>query len=252
MAMYFIFAIGILINYMVSKKNLNKYQIPPSLTILFLLRMIFLLQSKAGMLTIIAIATFLFIISLIRVRSLLLKIALSILIVSISFVMVQKSSRLQAMISSVKEISKKGESEDTTTGIRFEIWKIAVKEIHHSWFLGVGAGDIKPVLFKDYKNKSLNGALDKNLNVHNQYLETFLGQGILGIGLLLLLLYWGILKASRTREILNSIFVLLIILSMGPESMLNNEAGVVFIAFFYYFLFIFNLSEDEESQTILL
>ena len=156
------------------------------------------------------------------------------------------------MISSVKEISKKGESEDTTTGIRFEIWKIAVKEIHHSWFLGVGAGDIKPVLFKDYKNKSLNGALDKNLNVHNQYLETFLGQGILGIGLLLLLLYWGILKASRTKEILNSIFVLLIILSMGPESMLNNEAGVVFIAFFYYFLFIFNLSEDEESQTIFL
>ena len=245
MAMYFIFSIGILINYMISKKDLNKFQILPALGILFLLRMIFLLQSKTGMISIIIIAVFLLIISLIRLRSFLLKIALSILVVSISLVMVQKSSRLQAMMHSVKDISNKGESEDTTTGIRFAIWEIAVDEIENSWLFGVGSGDIKPVLFKDYKKDHLEDALHKNLNVHNQYLETFLGQGIIGIALLLSLLYMGFNEAKKRKELLISIFILTVLLSFGPESMLNNQSGTIFIAFFYYLLIQFNNKDDE-------
>lgn len=245
MAMYFIFSIGILINYMVAKKDLNKSQILPALGILFLLRMIFLLQSKAGILSIIVIATFLLIISLIRVRSMLLKIALSILVISLTLIMVQKSSRLQNMMNSVEEISEKGKSEDKTTGIRFSIWEIAIDEIQNSWITGVGAGDIKPVLFKDYKEEQLEGALKKSLNVHNQYLETFLGQGIIGILSLSYLLFLGFQEAKKRKEILISIFILLITLSMGPESMLNNQAGTIFIAFFYYFLILFNTDNNE-------
>ncbi len=245
MAMYFIFAIGILINYMISKKDLNKHQILPALGILFLLRMIFLLQSKAGMISIIVIAIFLLIVSLIRLRSFLLKIALSILVVSISLVMVQKSSRLQAMMNSVEEIHKQGESDDTTTGVRFAIWEVAVHEIKNAWFLGVGAGDIKPTLFKDYSEDNMEGALHKNLNVHNQYLETFLGQGIFGISLLLSLLYMGFHEAKKRKDLLISIFTLLIMLSFGPESMLNNQAGTIFFGFFYFFLIQFNTHNDK-------
>ena len=249
MAMYFIFAIGVLISYMISKKSLNKFQILPAIGILFLLRMIFLLQSKAGMLSIIVIATFLLIISLIRVRSFLLKIAISILVVSLSFVMIQRSSRLQAMVQSVEEISEKGKSEDSTTGLRFSIWEVACSEIKETWLFGVGAGDIKPVLFKDYEQQNLQGALKKKLNVHNQYLETFLGQGIIGIGLLLTLLYLGFKEAQKRKDILITIFMLLISLSFLPESMLNNQAGVIFIAFFYFFLVQFN--DDNDTQFIL-
>ena len=250
MAMYFIFAIGILIDYMISKKNLNKFQILPAIGILFLLRMIFLLQSKAGMLSIIVIATFLLILSLIRLRSFLLKIAISILVVSLSLVMVQKSSRLQAMMSSVKEISEKGQSEDSTTGIRFAIWEVAAQEIKNSWIIGVGAGDIKPVLFKDYERQHLNGALEKNLNVHNQYIETFLGQGIIGFLLLIGIFLFGFKHARKRKEILGSIFMLLILLSFGPESMLNNQMGVIFIAFFYFFLFQFDFKNTSDTATI--
>ena len=242
MAMYFIFAIAILIRFMVYKKRPLKFQIPAALSILLLLRIVFLLQSKAGIITIIIISIFLLIISLIKLRSLLLKIALAILVLSITLIMVQKSSRLQAMLTSVEEISETGESK-SSTGIRLSIWKITMHEISKHWVLGVGAGDIKPVLFKEYQN--LKGALEKNLNVHNQYLETFLGQGILGISLLLALFYFGFKEAIRKKEWFLSVFLILMAISFSPESILNKEAGVVFFAFFYYFLFTFPIEDKK-------
>ena len=247
MAMYFIFAISIIINFMVSHKRTVKVQLISAFLILFLLRMIFLFQSKAGILTIIVISIFLLIISLIRLRSLLLKIAISILVVSLTLVMVQKSSRLQAMMTSVKEISETGQSDDYTTGIRFSIWKITIDEIRNNWILGVGAGDIKPTLFKKYENQKVDFAFNQNLNVHNQYLETFLGQGILGISLLLAMFFFGFKEASKRKSWFLTVFLILIAFSFGPESMLNNQAGVIFFAFFYNFLFLMNNGKKENN-----
>jgi len=160
--------------------------------------------------------------------------------------MVQKSSRLQAMLTSVEEISETGESEDSTTGIRFSIWKITVHEVSKHWILGVGAGDIKPVLFKEYENKKLNGALKKNLNVHNQYLETFLGQGIFGFLLLLSMFFLGFKEAARRKEWFLSVFLILMAISFSPESILNKEAGVIFFALFYNFLFVFPIEDKKK------
>jgi O-antigen ligase len=143
------------------------------------------------------------------------------------------------MLNSVEEISKNGSSDDSTTGVRFEIWKLTLDEIKSNWFFGVGAGDIKPVLFKRYKSSNLDNALSKNLNVHNQYLETFLGQGIIGISLLLSLFVIGLKEAYLRKEWLFSVFIILSAMSFAPESMLNNQSGVIFFAFFYYSFFIF-------------
>lgn len=237
-SMYFILAIAIIIKFMVNKKRTYTYQIFSALSILLLLRMIFLFQSKAGMITIIAISFFLLIISVIKLRSLLLKIAITLLVVSFTLIMVQKSSRLQAMLDSVEEISDQGHSADATTGVRFEIWKLTLEEIKAHWLFGVGAGDIKPVLFERYKKSDLDDALSKHLNVHNQYLETFLGQGILGLLLMVSLFLLGLKEAYRRKDWFLSVFIILISLSFGPESMLNNQSGVIFFAFFFYFLFV--------------
>jgi O-antigen ligase len=238
-AMYFILSIAIIIKFMVNQKRTYTYQIFSALSVLLLLRMVFLFQSKAGVITIIAISFFLLTISIIKLRSLLLKIAITLLVVSFTLIMVQKSSRLQAMLNSVEEISKNGSSDDSTTGVRFEIWKLTLDEIKSNWFFGVGAGDIKPVLFKRYKSSNLDNALSKNLNVHNQYLETFLGQGIIGISLLLSLFVIGLKEAYLRKEWLFSVFIILSAMSFAPESMLNNQSGVIFFAFFYYSFFIF-------------
>jgi len=43
-------------------------------------------------------------------------------------------------------------------------------------------------------------------------------------------------------------FVLLISVSIMPESMLNRQIGVVFIAFFFYFLFVFWQKEEVSER----
>jgi len=256
MAMYFVFSILIIIQIM--DKDLKKlnHRIIGYLSILFLLILISFLQSKAGILSSIAISLYYLVYSFLRFRTLVMRISFFILAVSVSLVFAQKTNRLQAMAQSVEKISEQGQTTGST-GIRYSMWKVAVEAIGEHWLFGVGSGDIKPILFQKYKVQKLEDAIKNNYNIHNQYLETFLGQGLIGIFLLLYLLYLGIREAFRKKKLLWSGFIILIALNMGPESMLNTQMGVVFIAFFYYFLFTINPPEsvpikklDKLSSTI--
>lgn len=256
MAMYFTFSIAIIVKYMViniiqksNKRTIFIQYVLPALSILLLITIIFLLQSKAGIITTILMSLFLFVFSIIKVRSVLFRIVVPILLVSLIFVYVQKSSRLKPMVTSVETIVKTGKSSDSTTGIRFEIWKTTIKEIKSNWLIGVGAGDIKSTLYNNYADNSSNSIVKNSFNIHNQYLETFLGQGIVGILLLLAMLFLGLQEAIKRKNWLLTVFVGIIAINFGPESMLNTLAGVVFFSFFYYFLFTFSTEKDSTPIT---
>ena len=239
MAMYFIFCILILIDFIGQKESAKKHKIWSYLAVLFLVFIIFLLQSKAGILSLVLIALYYTVFALIKKRFSIVKISILVLVVSIGFISLQRNSRLQTMTQSIEKISEEGQAK-SSTGIRYDMWKVTLRAISENWLFGVGSGDIKPVLFRKYEVQKLEDAINNNYNVHNQYLETFLGQGIFGIGLLLLLLLFGLLEAIKRNSLFLSGFVLLIALSLLPESMLNQQAGVIFIAFFYYFLFTYD------------
>ena len=249
LAMYFIFAILIIIKVMEQDLIRLKHRIIAYLIILLLLLLISQLQSKAGILSIILISFYYMVFAFIKKNALLLRISFFVLAVSMSLVFVQKSTRFNRFDEMAQSIEKISEGTQTTgsTGMRYSIWKVAINEIKEHWLFGVGAGDIKSVLVEGYKQEGLAVAIDRRYNVHNQYLETFLGQGIIGLSLLLFLLFLGVQLAIKRQDLFLSGFILLIILSMSPESMLNIQAGVVFIAFFYYFLFTFDLTKSSNS-----
>ena len=246
MSMYFIFAILIIVNIMDNNLKKLSHRIIAYILILFLLVLISQLQSKAGVLSTIVISFYYLIFSFIGSKPLVMRISFFILAISVSLIFVQKNSRLTAMAESVEKISEEGKS-NSSTGVRYSMWKITANALEDHWLIGVGAGDIKPVLFEKYEEAHLTKPIRNNYNVHNQYLETFIGQGIIGISLLLLLLLIGIREALKRKKLLLSGFILLIGLSMAPESMLNNQMGVVFIAFFYYFLFSFETDKNPKS-----
>ncbi len=239
MAMYFIFSILILIDFIGRKESTKKQKLWSYLLVLFLVVIIFLLQSKAGILSLVLIVLYYSVFALIKKRFSVVKISILVLVVSIGFISLQRNSRLQTMTQSIEKISEEGQAK-SSTGIRYDMWKVTLRAISENWLFGVGAGDIKPVLFKKYEVQKLEDAINNNYNVHNQYLETFLGQGIFGLGLLLLLLLFGLLEAIKRNSLFLSGFVLLLALSLLPESMLNQQAGVIFMAFFYYFLFTYD------------
>lgn len=119
-----------------------------------------------------------------------------------------------------------------STAVRILIWKEAIAIIKQYPLFGVTPGSTNDVLFDAYKKEGLTGALSKKLNAHNQFLQTFIGTGIIGFVLLLSLTFglaiWAIIK----RHYLALLFSILIILNFLVESMLQSQAGFIFFLFF--------------------
>lgn len=137
-------------------------------------------------------------------------------------------------------------SEENTT-VRYLVLVQSLNVIQNNFIIGTGTGDVKDELIKQYETNKIKAAAEQRLNAHNQFLETFIGLGILGLICLLLmlgiLLYYGILY----KNLLLIFFSIIISLNFFFESMLNMQGGVLFFAFFFSLLLIpiHNLSNPE-------
>jgi O-antigen ligase len=127
-----------------------------------------------------------------------------------------------------------------STSDRVEIWKVSFEIIKSNLWFGVGTGDVKDRLIEQYQEKNIEHALEFRLNAHNQYLQTFLTLGLPGIAALVLMLILPMIEAFRRRFYLYFIFLLVFSVNILPESMLEEQAGVVWYTFFNCVLFSLN------------
>lgn len=129
-----------------------------------------------------------------------------------------------------------------STAVRILIWKEAANIIKHNMAFGVTPGDANDHLYKAYEEQGLTGALSKKLNAHNQYLQTFIGSGVLGFMLLCLMTVGTIMIGFLKRNFMLALFSILITLNFLVESMLQTQAGIVFFVFFLCLFLKYNLS----------
>ncbi|MCX7954279.1 MAG: O-antigen ligase family protein [Bacteroidales bacterium] len=136
-------------------------------------------------------------------------------------------------INIIKESNFDYSKYHASTPVRILIWKTTLELIKQNLLFGVGTGDIKDELVKKYKEKKFVYAFEQKLNAHNQFLETLLAQGILG--LLSLLSIFGLLfyLNLKTKNVFFFAFTLFVFANFFFESMLNTQAGVVLFSFFY-------------------
>ena len=146
-------------------------------------------------------------------------------------------------ITQMKNAFTQSSNELNTTTSRIAIWKHAFAVIKDNYIIGVGTGDVKEALAAEYDKQTENQLIEKKLNAHNQYLQTFIALGLPGIlGLLALLI--GVVYASYRANMLDaSLLVLLIGFNMLFESMLETQSGVIFIAFFL--MLYFKIAHDK-------
>ncbi|MGV3540090.1 MAG: O-antigen ligase family protein, partial [Rufibacter sp.] len=125
--------------------------------------------------------------------------------------------------------------------IRLLFWKYAVEIIdqENAWLLGVGTGDSQDELIQMYKkhNLYLGNSIIKDTgylhyDTHNQFVETFLKIGLLGVLYLLFYLIKDILLAINKKDILFLSFLVIFIFFSLTESTLQSNKGIVFFAFF--------------------
>lgn len=124
-------------------------------------------------------------------------------------------------------------SDEGSIEARVNIWKASLSLIKENLFTGVGTGDVDEELHKLYVNENLAYALSKNLNMHNQFIQTFVAVGIFGFLLLCSLMIIPGLMALKRGDVLFSSFLLIVFLNCITESFLERQAGMLLFSFFY-------------------
>ncbi|MEN8224596.1 MAG: O-antigen ligase family protein [Bacteroidota bacterium] len=251
LAMYACFAISILLYY-----NLNAWIRKPWLKllsfvlILFFELFIIMLSSKAGILgLVLTIAIFISYILIIEKRIIKAIVVGGVLTASflILFLLFPTSSdRFAQSREALDQTDVRADEITGSTGERIMIWWYSFEITNNNFFTGVGTGDVKDHLLDKYEEKGMNHARQLQLNAHNQYLQTMIAVGILGLIILLLNLVLPALYSHELKHYLYLIFLLLISFNFLFESMLETQAGVVFYAFFNAYLFA--IKKDPASE----
>jgi O-antigen ligase len=121
--------------------------------------------------------------------------------------------------------------------VRWLIWDASFKvAIAHLPF-GVGTGDIKDELKKQYLKDEYLHPYEENFNVHSQYLQVFTTLGILGIIFLLTIVFCPFGVGYKTKNIPFILFGIIIGINFVVESMFEKQAGIMFFSFFFVFLY---------------
>jgi O-antigen ligase len=243
LAMYYTFGVGISLYYL--SDNFLKWPVIKiiglSFIILYLEALIFLLSSKAGLITLAAMQILFVVLLLFRKDGLTRTILVFSIMVTVFFAFSMvfpfaftRISKADSMISSSKTIQTN--LEDGTVA-RVEIWKVSIGLIKQHFMFGVGTGDVKDVYMEAYQQKKLLPIIKKKLNAHNQYFQTFVTLGVIGFSLLVLFLLLPGYLSLKKGNYLYTLFLLIFAINILFESMLETQAGVVFYAFFNVFLF---------------
>lgn len=243
-AMYLTFAIaGCIYLY---KENFYKKILYPVLITTFFVVIIYFLSSKAGFLGLALMFPF-FVIKLINKRIISLIIAGFGILTIIAF-MYKFNNRVSDFINEAKMIYNNDtiNSYDSSTSDRYKIYKLSLGLINENLINGVGAGDVKDALVAKYVENKMEHAAELRLNVHNQYLETLIGLGLIGFVLLLLLFLYPVIYVFKRQRFLLFSFLLICAFHFIFESMLNTQSGVIYFAYFYCFLNFVNKNNNDK------
>lgn len=119
--------------------------------------------------------------------------------------------------------------------MRLTFWRFALEilEEDEAWIFGVGPGDSQARLVEKYKthgiylgNPNLGDIGYQKTNTHNQFVETSLKSGIIGLLVLVTLFILVLIKSQQSKNILLFCFGLIFIWLMFSESVFERQKGL--------------------------
>lgn len=130
------------------------------------------------------------------------------------------------------------------TNHRVFLWKYGTEVIGENWVFGTGTGGANKALHEKlltceavfWDGEKIYRLHEKEYNVHNVYLQAWMTHGILGFTLILVILFVPLVSSLKGGDVLTSGFLILCIVSFSTESMLERQAGIMWLAAFYSLL----------------
>ena len=131
--------------------------------------------------------------------------------------------------------------------VRRYLWKSSWGAIRQQVLLGYGSGDRQAALQTQFLK---DGFPRPEMNSHNQFLDTGLALGLVGMLALVGAFGWLLWESWQTRNYLLAYILLLILLSCLTESILQRQWGVFLLGFWVGILTNTNhIAEDSERES---
>lgn len=165
------------------------------------------------------------------------------LLLGVYFWVPNSQYRLNGMLESFQNTSLNPASTESTQ-TRIHAWKAARILISEKPAIGHGTGDAMDALFNKYDELGFTGARSKEMNAHNEYYQTGIALGLLGIALLFAVFLGALYLAYRRKNFALGLWSVCAFFVIYFEAYLNTQAGVVFLALFIPFL---TLLKNDES-----
>lgn len=118
-----------------------------------------------------------------------------------------------------------------STKNRVTLYECSIGYIKDNYLIGIGNENVKAYI--ERCNKGIG-----RMDTHNIFLQEFLSNGILGIGILILLLIFFFKAFLKNKKMLGILLIIMLISFGMVEHLLNTQNGVLFIVFFlmiFYF-----------------
>tara|TARA_B100002051_G_C16500328_1_gene517519 strand:- start:281 stop:793 length:513 start_codon:yes stop_codon:yes gene_type:complete len=156
----------------------------------------------------------------------------------------KKSNTFKNRIDDLFTLSTTEKNHESSTAARSTIWAICLDKIIEQPLLGYGTGNEKNILVEEYKKRELKYLLEKELNAHNQFIQTTLALGLIGGLCLLLMIVVPIYYSIKTKHIFYLSFLLLITINFLTESMLERQVGIIFYTVFNSLFFVYHFNKN--------
>lgn len=155
--------------------------------------------------------------------------------------------RFGKMMEGMQNVSATHNITVESSASRVIMWSTSMKLIKENPVLGVGTGDVSDAL--DQKNIELGntGVAEQSLNAHNQYLNTWVQLGLIGLIPLLMIFITAFRNAFRHSSIPLIIVASVLFLTLLFESFLETQAGIIPVTFL---ICLFSIKSSEPKGMI--
>ncbi len=127
---------------------------------------------------------------------------------------------------------------------RLVMWLVSIEQIKEHPF-GAGTGNVDDVLGDRLRELGRNELAKKNLNPHNQYLQTTVEIGFSGLIVLLSIIILVFIYAMRNKNWLLLLVISSLAFNSLFESMLQRQSGIVFYTFWICLLLLLIKKQPE-------
>ena len=143
--------------------------------------------------------------------------------------------RVAGTVWDVRKYTLNQDMNDYSLARRLAALETAGAVVQQHWLLGVGPADTHAAMQDQYAWRDFGLRRANRIEVHNQYVEALMGGGVLGLGLLLALLFWPLLRPGPRRSAA-AFFLITQATAMLVVDSLSLQIGLNLLVFGYGFL----------------